>query len=145
MNDSQIAETFVRLFKSLTSAPDANTVLGVRLSSVPPNCRPKCLIVMRCDSDDLSLTSIMRDTWIIDDDGIHRPTTSPFPDGPFANDWHLTSPYVKFSTNGELIHYGLQLGDDWYRCFRAPLASFPDGEGTIELVFDSTRPLRVEE
>lgn len=138
MDDSQIAGAFVRLFRSLNSVPRAGRVLGVRLSSVPPRCQPKCLVVMRCDSDDLTLTSIMRKSWVIDETGIRTPTTSPLPSGMYTSDLHLTCPTLKFSANGTLIRYGLNFGEQWYCIFEAPIASFANDEEPIEIVFEST-------
>jgi hypothetical protein len=138
VDDSKIAEVFVRLFESLQSLPRAGRVLGVELSKVPPKCQPKSLIVMRCDSDDLTLTSIMRKTWVIDETGIRIPTTWPLPRGYYSSEIKLTSPTLKFSTNGSSVRYGLNLGSDWYCTYEAPIASFGDDDDAIKSAFDST-------
>ncbi len=138
MDDTQIVRSFVPLFRLLKSGSRADQVLGVRLASVPPKCQPRCLIVMRCDSDDLTLIGIMRKTWVIDETGIHIPEASPLPPEIDTDDFHLTCPTLKFSTNSTLVRYGLNLGDHWYCSFEAPIVSFGDDEGIIKTVFDST-------
>ena len=87
------------------------------------------LVVLRCDSDDLSLASVARDWWVIGYDGIDHHPDWPLPYGTFEDEFFLTCPLLRFSTDANRIRYGLRLGPGWYCSMETSLSGFGENEG----------------
>ena len=108
----------------LLAADRPSSLLGFDLRTAPEACRPKRFIILRCNSDDLTLVSDMRDWWVVNSAGIlHRPEW-PFPTGTYDGSFFLKSPKIKFSTDENRIRYGLTLGSNWYNVIDAELQGF---------------------
>lgn len=136
MIDTEIVQQFARIFAAFEHTARPTTLLGFDLGSAPKQCRPKQLNVLRCDGDDLSLLSFFRDWWVVTSNGIAHHPDWPLPKGEHGTEFYLTSPYLKFTTDGQRIRYGLRLGPDWYCAMQSQLIDFGKCEETIEVVYE---------
>ena len=136
MVDTKIVKQFARILAAMDGASRPTRLLGLDLASAPSDCLPTQLIVLQSDSDDLTLTSVVRDWWIVSRSDItHRPDW-PLPKGEFGCEFHLASPCLRFATNGERIRYGLTLGPRWYCAMESRLVDFGEREDRVENTFE---------
>ena len=135
MLDKEIAEQFSRIYHALVDSRSPNDLFGFNLNSAPNDSQPNQLIIMRCDSDDLTLASIGRYCWIVDENQMFEPDGNPLPSGISDVDFYLNSPVVRFSTDKTRIRYGLRLGPDWYHVLESELINFGSKTETPTTIF----------
>lgn len=134
-NDNSIVDRFALL---LPIALDGERCeLGFDFQTHPRGLQPERLLILRCDSDDLKLTSVMRNCWVVDQAGIRSPGKRPLPEN-FGMEFFLRNPKIKYSTNQERIRYGLTLGPGWYGIRECTLETFMTGGSDIQTNFQST-------
>lgn len=136
MIDTEIVQQFARIFAAFEHTTRPSTLLGFDLGSAPKDCHPKQLNVLRCDSDDLNLSGMFCDWWVVTSSGIAHHPEWPLPIGEYEGyEFFLTSPYLKFATNEQLIRYSLRLGP-WYCAMQSPLIGFGKSEKTVEVLYE---------
>jgi len=130
MDPTRIAEFLGSVYRDLSNSIQFSAVVAHDISTAPSFGRAETLIIRQCDSDDLTLVGLIRDSWVADSHGVH-PVGNPFIDWPdlrgqriqIPNNYTIRNPHIKFATDGVNVRLGLRLGPNWYVVKEEPLGS----------------------
>lgn len=128
MDPTRIAEFLGDVFHDLSGSIPFSTAVDHEISSAPAFRQAETLIVHQCDSDDLTLAGLIRDSWVADSHGVHH-VENPFIDWPdlrgqgpqFPDNYTIHNPHIKFATDGASVRLGLRFGPNWYEVKEGPL------------------------
>lgn len=116
---------FSYLYLELKAHASFSETLHLSIAGAPAVDQSQHLRICECNSDDLTLFSWMRESWIVDDGGFRRYEMGDWEYDEVHRqepDFFSRRPYLKFSSNGKRMRYGLRLGPDrYYFSNEAPL------------------------
>ena len=118
-----IARYLASLYDDLVNRHSYSVTVNHNTEDAPAWGCARRLLIVECDSDDLSLVSTYRASWVVDDSGfreeedlwwdcppstIYKGFREPPADHPIKN------PFVKYSSDRSHVRVGLRFGPDWY-------------------------------
>ena len=124
--EEQIVDRFAPIIAHVIAR--AECAFGFDFKTAPMESKPERIAILRCDSDDLTLVSIMRKWWVIENNGVRTADKWVLPKGEFDHTFQLRCPTLKYSTDSSRIRFGLNLGPGWYGVRECDLASFLSGD-----------------
>ena len=139
-----IATYFADVFEDLSGRRPFCRSIAHDISSAPAFGHAKRMIITECDSDNLTLNSVFRASWVVDHSGCHV-QPDPFRNCPQSDrlpasreilpDYEIENPRFRFSADGQRIRIGLHLGPNWYVVKETNLrnAGLPDPKSWVEL------------
>jgi len=122
-----IAGRLSGLFRELQNGVPFSSVLGMNLVGAQASGRVRQLFIFQCDSNDLELVSIFRRWWVVDADGFRWVEKWPLSQELAQSEkFGVEYPFIKFSTDGDRLRFGVLLGPSWYVSREGPLIPGPD-------------------
>ena len=131
-----IVDQLSGIYRELVEQRPFSDIARVSLMNAGASGRALELHIWQCESDDLALPSISRRQWTVDAAGTHPDrdwgATDELMNSP---DWWCERPSIKFSIDGERVHFVMCLGPRWYVSRVAPIG--PDGKFISDKLVDA--------
>lgn len=139
----RIAEQLSEIYCELVERRPFSDVAQVPLTEAGSSGQALRLFILQCDTNDLTMRSVMRQWWVVDGAGLHAGGEWPLSSEMISTPSSLRqNPYVKFAMNGHRVRFGMHFGWNWYVSREGPIGA--DGRFIADDLIDVSRRIRPE-